>query len=169
MERGTATNSKKESATSTMYDASSITGAPQRLDLTLEVTLTNGGNAAFDFSLPFHPGQILTPQITSTSKGATLTLEKVLLAPSGSLITIKGLDDPGPLDAMLKAPDGHITGFLHYGMRDSKAIFSFSEKAPVANQPGRWTLTLSRTPVANDPNEDPHLIPRTWTFVFIVP
>jgi hypothetical protein len=99
-------NSKTASVLS--YDASSITGNPGTLNVHLtlthflvEVSPPAGGGSVqdpsfsgtlmFDVALPFHPGKVLQPHQTMTAGGQAITLERVVITPSETVLYFSGI------------------------------------------------------------------------------
>lgn len=160
-------------------DASSITGSPRTIALQLSaVTMQGGGEltitprkgtspktlgtVVFNFSVPFHPGKVLTPNLHVMSSGKTATVEKVIVSPSATRMTIQGLGISqsssldGGLIAQVQVPGG--TGKYDYMMANFLPDGSVSFLYPYdwSKNPGIWTLTVQTKG-------------HTWVFQFTVP
>lgn len=159
-------------------DASSITGSPRMIALRLSaVTMQGGertttsrrgtspktlGTVVFNFSVPFHPGKVLTPNLHVMSSGKLATVEKVIVSPSATRMTIQGLGISqsssleGGLIAQVQLPGG--TGKYDYMMAEFLPDGSVSFLYPYdwSKNPGIWTLTVQTKG-------------HTWTFQFTVP
>jgi len=92
------------------YDASQIQGNPASLHIhavfsyycsdlndgkcSPQARIHNGANPfrlVYDFTIPFHPGRVVTVQQTVASNGKPLTLERIVIAPSETRIYLDGL------------------------------------------------------------------------------
>lgn len=159
------------------FDAGAIAGEPEQLDLHLNMAvgtlvgprgkaqLQVNGALAFDFSVPFHRGIVLTPEQSSVVDGQKITLEKVVIAPSQTRVYISGLKDirdehpavelivPG-VDGRIAASNGAPIGNGAWGFRYLQALFQ---------KHGVWTIIVRQVSL----NSSSTL--RTWTFYLNVP
>jgi hypothetical protein len=106
----TASSASGDSKTASVlsYDASSITGNPGTLNIHLTLTHffvevsppagggsvqdpTFSGTLTFDVALPFHPGKVLQPHQTMTAGGQAITLERVVITPSETVLSFSGI------------------------------------------------------------------------------
>lgn len=146
------------------YDASIIEDRPKALRLHLNLTYALAYTdkpekqlqTSFDFTLPFNPGVVVEPEQTVNANGSTMTLRKMVIAPSLTRIE---------LCYNAPAPDASGRVWAAYGELavDGKVIVAESqltdqpvEPAPGAvpchwlnlpeslhHQHGTWTLTIT--------------------------
>jgi hypothetical protein len=116
------------------------------------------GLATFDFTLKYHEGLVVTPHQTVTSNGSRVTLERVLISPSETILegTIKGTFPGSPdytfsLNAAGRSPDPTFSGF--------GSIFIVGFYDGLLGQHGTWTFEISLTSSTEGP----------WVFHFMVP
>lgn len=150
------------------FDASPITGAPRLLHLKLHVMLTGvkmasspgvvsvpprqgatiqeSSSVAFDFTVPFHPGRVVKVNKTVTSSGYALTLDHVVITPSGVRAYFKDIPSGKiALEASLQ-----IAGQSYQGYTTDTSYNQFTREealnfAHVMLHPtGTWTLKVSR-------------------------
>lgn len=147
------------------FDASRIQGAPLKLDLHLTLTLHSlppalgsgeVGPFAFDLSAPFNPGRTIQVQQTVQKAWINITLERVVITPSGTRAHIC-YDLPThdskswTLIANLDAGDGReqpavwVSHATRIGEGCDRAYFQEAR----LDQAGTWTLTVTEL-VGND-------------------
>src|SRR5581483_9438841 len=123
-----------------------IRGNPQHLDLVLNV-LVEKQQTSFAFTIPFHGGKTVLVNQSITSIGETVTLEKVVIAPSGTTLIVKGLS--------MKKRYALLAGSLRVPgspeILSAAAIFKLSPDdqfvrllygGGLMNKLGRWSFTI---------------------------
>lgn len=156
------------------FDSSHIAGDPKTLPFQLKIQIgpvptDTGisskilGTVTFNFTLPFHPGKILTPGLQATSQGQTITLERVVVSRSATRLVVKGLvQDPSKKDAALmslQVPGAR--GYREYpdlGQfgADGSGTSSYVYYDDFSHNQGTWTLTIKQGIY-------------TWVFHFAMP
>jgi hypothetical protein len=148
------------------FSGSRITGNPSILELRLKISMSSKtspghfkklGIATFDFTLPFHPGKVLTPGQQVTSHGKTATLDHVSIAQSSTRIAVLGLDEKAALSATLQ-PAGKTANSpedISFAT-DEPGAWSFIYDGDLSQDPGSWTFTIKQGIY-------------TWVFHFVVP
>lgn len=164
------------------YDTSSITGNFSTLRLHLLVTRflieenisgqlpVFDGHLSFDFSLPFHPGKVLQPHQTMISGGEAITLERVVITHTETVMYFSGIQN---LDALSV---NQVTGgkfqqdySMIIGGANCNPKIGLNDGCQVKlemphdnmNATGPWSITLVKN-LSNKPNEE------SWTFHFHV-
>lgn len=161
----TASSGNTEGA-SFHFSSSRITGNPSILALQLKISISSKtspghlkklGTVTFDFTLPFHPGKVLTPGQQVTSHGKTATLDYVSIALSSSRIAVLGLDKKAALSAILQ-PAGKAASSLEdiSFATDEPGAWSFTYESDLSQASGLWTLIIKQGI-------------NTWVFHFVVP
>lgn len=119
------------------------------------------GSATFDFTLQYHGGLVVTPHQTVTVKAISVTLERIRISPSETILegTTKGTFPSSPdytfsLDAAGRSSDPAFAGFGGDGLP-----FSVGFDDGLLGQHGTWTFEISLTPSTEGP----------WVFHFRVP
>ncbi len=159
-------SSEKTDGASFHFSSSRITGNPSILELRLKILMSSKtspghfkklGVATFDFTLPFHPGKVLTPGQQVTSHGKAVTLDYVSIAQSSTRIAVLGLDEKAALNATLQ-PVGKATNSLEdiSFATDEPGAWSFIYDGDLSQDPGLWTFTIKQGIY-------------TWVFHFVVP
>ncbi len=166
------------------YDTSSMTGNPDVLRLHLKVThliIEQRGfsgqepgfdsNLSFDFSLPFHPGKVLQLHQTLTSDGEAITLERVVITHTETVMyfsRIQGLDNLSVKQVTAGKFQQDDTMDLRGANCNLKADppthdCQMGLEIPHDNMDatGPWSITLVEN-LSNQPNQ------RSWTFHFHV-
>ena len=155
--------------TSVHFSSSKITGNPSTLELRLELLISERttlpgpykelGTAVFNFTLPFHPGKVLTPGLQVTSHGKTATLDYVSIAQSSTHIAVLGLDENTALSATLQ-PAGKAANSLadiSFATDEPDAwSFIYIYGSDLSHDPGTWTFTVNQGIY-------------TWVFHLVVP
>jgi hypothetical protein len=104
----------------------------------------------FHFTLPFHPGVVVTSGQKSTSQGTTVTLDRVVITQTATNVFLEGLYFWLPTHQNLRTDsvtlqregDTHIYHIGYgYGPNPPKETF-FTFYQNFAHQPGIWTLTI---------------------------
>ncbi|QBD80268.1 DUF4179 domain-containing protein [Ktedonosporobacter rubrisoli] len=160
-----------------MFDGSTIENNPHNLDLVLKVRLgkenpgARGGSiiqydksVSFAFSVPFHKSQVLTPHQRVTVDRQTATLEKVIIAPSGTQLVVSGLAKNYSLGYSTvrtpgKSADG-LTMESSYGQAYQSTVFFYTQ--PIKQVSGKWVFTLVQAMENGG-------AARKWVFTFVVP
>jgi hypothetical protein len=168
------------------FDASRIQGAPLTVDLHLTLTLHSlppdlgsgeVGPFAFDLSAPFNPGRTIQVQQTVQKAWINITLERVVITPSGTRVHIC-YDLPThdskswTLIANLDAGDGReqpavwVSRPTRIGELCDRAYFREAR----LDQAGTWTVTVTEL-VGNDLAEQGKQMRWSgpWIFQFQVP
>jgi len=118
------------------------------------------GLITFDFTLAYHGGLVVTPHQTITANGFSITLERVAISPSETIIdgTTKGsFSGSSDIDFSLDAAGRRSSpAFLAFG-GDSQP-FNVIFYDALSGQHGTWTLQIS------EPNTS-----ESWVFHFRVP
>lgn len=165
-----------------VFDASRIAAETDELRLRLEVPAievnTPDGESTrirgpwtFSFRVPVEPGRLVEPRRTRWSGGTPVTLERVVIAPSGTRVDLRGI---GPSAAVqLKAggashdlaPPGAVP--LRWA-RDS--TWSYFTPADLSDERGEWTLVVRPEPPQPGVPQPPTVIEGgPWEFEFVVP
>jgi hypothetical protein len=155
------------------YDASRISGAPEKLALRLQVFYSWGADpqkrpitssTRFDFTIPFNPGRAMNTPLTVQVGDLEMTLEKFVVAPSMTRAvicfdappTVKGLPASNwAVDAKLSVDGKEAIGETTLasaepdGMPANKLVRCKSYTVPqVPEKPGtansQWTLAVTR-------------------------
>jgi hypothetical protein len=105
------------------------------------------GSATFDFTLEYHGGLVVTPHQTVTVNARSVTLERVKISPSETIIegTTKGTLPPVQyytfsLNAAGRSPDPTFSGF---GFGGDSNPFSIGYYDGLLGQHGTWTFEIS--------------------------
>ncbi len=162
----TMASSENTEGASFHFSSSRITGNPSILELRLKILINSKtspghfkklGIATFDFTLPFHPGKVLTPGQQVTSHGKAATLDYVSIAQSSTRIAVLGLDEKAALSATLQ-PAGKAANSLEdiSFATDEPGAWSFIYDSDLSQDPGPWTFTVKQGIY-------------TWVFHFVVP
>lgn len=113
------------------FDAANIQGNPAQLLLHLAIPAkcTDGLHSCartiqFDFTLPFHPGRIMLPHQTVTMNGKTLTLEKVVVAPSETRFYIRGFRMEDSIPPMNSMPKTYTSKHFEIELSNGKKIYT---------------------------------------------
>ncbi len=124
------------------------------------------GPFTFDFTVPFDPGRVAEPRLTHEVKGASVTLERIVVTPTGARVILRGA---GP------NASAHLSvGGATYELRPLGAVrspwdpaeaFVYVTPAALHDQRGEWTLIVVTSRDRPDMAEprDP------WTFRFTMP
>lgn len=156
------------------FDSSRIAGDPKTLPFQLKIQIgpvptDTGisskilGTVTFNFTLPFHPGKILTPGLQATSHGKTITLERVVVSRSATRLVVKGLvQDPSKKDAALLTLQ--VPGARNYRGYPDLSQFEANGSGTswyvyfddFSHNQGTWTLTIKQGIY-------------TWVFHFVMP
>lgn len=143
-------------AQSVSYDATDISGNPKQLDLVLDV-FVGQEKTTFTFSIPFHGGKVVMPNQSVTSNGTTVTLEKVVIARSGTIFFMKGFAfRPGILpDTELSMRGdaksyGSAIGITKRSATDPYERIFYGKS--LVGKSGNWVLTLKEVVPQVDPN-----------------
>ncbi|MDQ2713999.1 MAG: DUF4179 domain-containing protein [Chloroflexota bacterium] len=163
------------------FDANVITGEPKQLDLHLTMLVGTMvqpprekpqlqvlGTLAFDFSVPFHLGKVLTPGLSATVRGQKVTLEKIVMALSGTRIYIGGLKDIEKRTQQgikLFVPNVKDYVHAHEWSPTSNGTWAFDYPQVLTHKDGKWTIVVWEA----DPNVTSLSQIRTWTFHLNVP
>jgi hypothetical protein len=167
------------------FDASRIQGTPSQIDLHLTLMLhalppTLGhevGPFTFDLTAPFNPGRAIEIQKTVTNAGIDVTLERIIVTPSGARAHIcYGLptrDRSWTLIANLDIGDGRTqsAGLVRPPTRIGEICDRVYFRDARPEQFGVWTLTVTEL-VAGPPPTQPGEAMRVsgpWAFQFNVP
>jgi hypothetical protein len=154
-------------AQSFFYDNNGIAGNPSSLNLTLKMNLVeNGkttnttlGTATFNFTLPYHQGEVVTPNLSATSQGKTLTLAKVSISKVETQIYFTGgplytkqdrLKDEASKQSHYPQSDLQVAGSSAHsfnfdstsGTADGTFIFQYSHDFSQSHGP--WTITITQ-------------------------
>jgi hypothetical protein len=162
----TMASSENTAGASFHFSSSRIAGNPNILKLRLKISMSSKtspghfkklGIATFDFTLPFHPGKVLTPGQQVTSHGKAATLAYVSIAQSSTRIAVLGLDEKLALSATLQ-PAGKATNSLENisFATDEPGAWSFIYDSDLSQDPGPWVFTVKQGI-------------HTWVFHFVVP
>ena len=172
------------------FDSSTITYAPETLELQLELTLKSQvterivGPVVFNFETPFTPGRISEPKRSYTAEDVTITLEEVALTPSDltAVICFAGPDEN--YDMWL--PVSHIEvendedrarAMLGSQSNPDEAGCTTNHYFPsLYTQNGTWSLTVTELvgidrgyTETGEPRLDQLRINGTWVFEFKLP
>ena len=171
-------------ATFFAFDASTITGSPSEISLTLNVNSamfenidnTNKseqepiGPFVFDFNLPFHPAEVVDINQTIDASGISITLEKAVISPWGTVVDLKYY---APYDAVSSIDSGPIISLEipGAGTKDetggSAGVNGASTRAyfegDYTGKSGDWTLKLNNLKLASGQTVGP------WVFNFNIP
>ncbi len=156
------------------FDAVGITGNPTKLDLVLQTYACHPGNpgnecqqklhkADIAFTVPFRGGKVVNVQKSVTSKGKTVTLERIVIADSGTRIIVRGIALEAELRHMsqLSVP-GEKPFDEEYSTPVANGDYSFIEKSLVGKH-GTWTFTITEEPLSQNRGTD-----KVWHFTFSV-
>lgn len=127
-----------------VFDASGLPFSATKLDLILELGISNTQTVVtFNFSVPSHGGRVLTPNAKATTDGITVTVTKVVIAPSSTVVSVQGL--PGNtgsfLTGSLTGPDGSQ---FSSSLSPSPSNFLFYHS--LVNKKGIWTFEINQRP-----------------------
>lgn len=153
------------------YDATNITGSPKQLNLVLDV-LINQKKTTFAFMVPFHVGKVINVGQQSTSIGVTATLEKLIVAKSGTVIFLKKTSNSGAAKGtagVLPTVELHVPGVAKPYIQPASVTgqeIIYREHIPVNT--GTWTLTLGQVIPKGDPNTPKNVKLGSWQFSFQV-
>lgn len=148
------------------FDASSIQGNPRDLSLQLSIPLLRalslGGQAVptvsvpftFRFTVPYLPGRVATPNETVTEGGESVTLERVVVAPSETRLYLRGLSGTGILPQLTvgrwdseKVPAvgwlaGQAIGISGGVWESDDGLIVCDFPSPLVDEQGEWTLIV---------------------------
>lgn len=175
-----------EGAEVVSFDASRIQGAPSQLNLHLTLTLrsmppTLGsgevGPFIFDLSAPFDPGRSVEVQKTITKAWIDVTLERVVITPSGTRAHIcyeqPTQDRSWTLIANLDIGDGRAqpAGLVGRPTWTGEKCDRVYFQGARADQSGTWTLTVTELVGLVPPSQPGEQIRWSgpWVFQFSVP
>ena len=143
------------------------------------------GLFTFDFGLPFIPGRTVEVQQTVEAAGVAVRLERVVVTPSETqAILCVELPDGGSKEwipiATLDVGDGqHLFGESRRfdgsvtNESEEESCYRYSVWAPLDDQSGEWTLTVSELVgfdlVVEQPGEEQPRLAGPWEFHFQVP
>lgn len=106
------------------------------------------GSATFDFTLEYHRGLVVTPHQTVTMKALSVTLERVRISPSETILegTTKGTLPNSPqntftLNAAGRSPDSLASSSFGFG--GDSTPFSLEYDDGLLGQHGTWTLEIA--------------------------
>ncbi|MBA2288411.1 MAG: hypothetical protein H0W02_23290 [Ktedonobacteraceae bacterium] len=118
------------------------------------------GLITFDFTLAYHGGLVVTPHQTVTANGASITLERVAISPSETIIdgTTKGSLSGGSDTTFSLDAAGRNSGPAASTFGGDGQPFSLVFYDALSGQHGTWTLQIS------EPNTS-----ESWVFHFRVP
>jgi hypothetical protein len=119
------------------------------------------GLATFDFTLPYHGGLVVTPHQTVTVNARSVTLERVLISPSKTILegTTQGRLASSPDYTFLLNAAGRNASPSYSGFGGNSNPFSIGYDDGLLGQHGTWTFEISLTPGTQGP----------WVFHFRVP
>ena len=154
------------------FDSSRIAGDPKTLHFQLKIQIGPAptdsglsskilGTVTFNFTLPFHPGTMLTPGLQAASHGKTVILEGVMVSRSATRFVVKGLvqDLSKKSAALLTLQVPGAKGYREYPDLDqfeadeSETSWYFDD---FSHNQGTWTLTIKQGIY-------------TWVFHFVMP
>lgn len=166
-----------------VYNATNVEGKPETLALRLEIPALEstdaggrseliGGPFVFDFTVPFEAGRIAEPHQVVESGETSVTLEKVVVTPTGARVRLRGI---GPNAVVELSVDGanyklNPPGATPLQWHTDEAWDYFTPAALVDKQ-GEWLLVVRPgPPVPPDIQPPPPLIQGgPWEFRFVVP
>lgn len=143
-------------AQSFFYANNGITGNPSSLNLTLKMNLVeNGkttnttlGTATFNFALPYHQGEVVTPNIQETSQGKTLTLKKASISKVETQISFAGplytKQSQYPQSNLQIAGSTHSFNFDSTNETGADGTFIFNFNHDFSQNHGPWTITITQ-------------------------
>jgi hypothetical protein len=164
------------------FDASTITGSPSELSLTLKVNnvvLDNIDNAnetnqeplgpfVFNFNLPFHPGKVVDINETITESGIPITLEKAVISPWGTSVQLKYYPPYGDISNIDSGPiisliiPGLGSKDETWGSEVGSSTRTYFE-GDFNGKSGEWALKINDLKLASGQTVGP------WVFSFKVP
>jgi hypothetical protein len=139
-----------------------VLGNPQKLTVHYQafgISLVNKqggyrditGPFAVDFTLPFHAGRQVSIHQTQTIEGKSVTLESLLLAPSGLRLTYHSSPDFNTwlyTDIFIKVP-GLSKPIYLFSSDESAMHISPFDGASLFDKHGEWTITFQHLPALN--------------------
>lgn len=119
------------------------------------------GVATFAFTVPYHGGLVVTPHQTVTMNGSSVTLERVLISPSETIVegTTRGRLPDSPDYTFLLNAAGRSSSPAFSGFGGDSSPFSIGYDDGLLGQHGIWTFEISLAPGTAGP----------WVFHFRVP
>lgn len=132
-----------------IFDASGLPPSAAKFDLTLELGISNTqAVVTFNFTVPSHGGLVLTPDARATADGKTVTLTKVVVTPSSTLVIVQGLlndtDNNSLQTGRLTAPDG--SQFAQGRAAPADQGYTFLYYDSLLNKKGTWTFEINQRP-----------------------
>lgn len=175
-----------EGAEALSFDASRIEGAPSQLDLHLVLTLrpmpatVAGGEVGpftFDLTAPFNPGRVIEVQKTVTKAQIDVTLERVVVTPSGTRAHIcyelPTRDRSWTFIANLDVGDGQkqSAGLVSKPTRIGEKCDRVYFRAAQPDRASTWMLTVTELVGLVPPTQpgEQMRLSGPWEFQFSVP
>jgi hypothetical protein len=131
------------------------------------VTLVHG-SFTFDFTVPVEPSRIAELHQVVATGGTTITLERVVVAPTGTRVALRGV---GP-DALVELAVEDARYILR--AEGAKSVqwtaasqWDYTSPAVLTEKYGTWTLVVTPGPPRNPTGSSIQGGP--WTFHFVVP
>lgn len=166
------------------YDAGPISGNPSSVTLHLTIPspatlLETGGTSgpgtdtgspfSFTFTVPFFAGRVANPNEAQTAGGTTVTLERVVVAPSETRVYLSGLGGTGlyadlSVDGWDSAHDSG-TGVQGIVWQTPDGLIACDFPQALTGKHGEWTLTVKAGPATADGRQ---VTGGPWTFHFEV-
>lgn len=124
---------------------------------------------ALDFTAPVEPSRVAEPHQKVLSDGTFVTLERVVVSPTGTRLSIRGA---GPFASAELIVNGKT-----YGLREPGGLVPWSPKsveeyistAPLEDERGEWTLVVKDNPDRRRDPQETELKGGPWRFRFTVP
>lgn len=117
----------------------------------------------FELGLPVQPTRIIDFGIPATANGVTVVLERVVVAPSETVVWLRGIDAAGMATLTTPGADGRARIANAWTTDDGLLALEFTE--PLSGRAGAWTLRVEpRLLLDGDALVGPGEEPWRWTF-----
>lgn len=165
------------------FDASSIQNDPKNLQLRLAIPYGRqpvasafkiNGALTFNFSVPFHPGKVISVHQSVVADGKTIMLERVVITPSETRLYVRGFSSQDEMNNYSIAASLSVDGKIYTGGGGYRAsdIWTMDFDVPLFDKHGEWAVEIRKEINLKDPHTGIYgPVPvngAVWTFHFNV-